>query len=90
MNTDKANSTDEIDVGRDLAQWLKEAGHRRSHHGQSGEATSFALGTSEEPQSRSKMDLALVGLLAATYLGYYFADVYLQIMSLPSNVFFIR
>lgn len=83
----------EKDTGRDLAQWLQEAGKRV----RSTSAPIEQPSTEQAKRLRASWDarfaaikrMTLLTLLAASYLLYYFVDVMLQISLLPALIVFV-
>jgi hypothetical protein len=85
------------DSGEHMAQWLQEAA-RRTRHPSSADVepgTPAAAAQTSSPQSaipsvleRAKWPL-FAALVAIAYLQYFYADVMLQIASLPAMIFFI-
>jgi hypothetical protein len=94
---DTASDFRPYDSGEHMAQWLQEAA-RRKQRPSSPEVepgTPGAVVQSPAPQGgiqsifeRTKWPL-LAALLAIAYLQYFYADVMLQIASLPAIVFFL-
>jgi len=83
------------DVARDLAQWLKEAG-RRTKSARPALATVTATPLPADARvapgarrSASLKRILVIALLAGSGYQYYYADVMLQISSLPSVVVFV-
>jgi len=79
----------------DLARWLQEAGRRRVVRpapatGLIAEEAQPSLAPAVAPAaSPHRRYLFLVSLAALSYLPYFFADVYLQIASLPCVIVFV-
>jgi len=93
----KASEFRPCDSGEHMAQWLQEAA-RRTRPSSSADlelGTPAAAVQSPTPQSsiRSALERAKWPLFAAVvaiaYLPYFYADVMLQIASLPAMIFFI-
>jgi hypothetical protein len=77
----------------DLANWLKEAGRRRVVRPASesdAPATDAAAAPAAKPRNNLRHRyLLLFSLAALSYLPYFFADVYLQIATLPRVIVFV-
>jgi hypothetical protein len=88
-----ADVDNERDTGRELAQWLQEAGKRVRSTGAPIEQPT----TSQPKRTRASWEarfmavkrMTLLTLLAASYLLYYFVDVMLQISLLPALIVFV-
>jgi hypothetical protein len=80
------------DVAKDLAQWLKEAGRRTKSARPGVVAIPLAADARAMPGERRSASLKrilVVALLAGSGYQYYYADLMLQISSLPSVVVFV-
>jgi hypothetical protein len=80
------------DVAKDLAQWLKEAGRRTKSARPEVVAIPLAADARAMPGERRSASLKrilVVALLAGSGYQYYYADLMLQISSLPSVVVFV-
>lgn len=84
---------EEKDVGRELAQWLKEAGTRvgppRPALSEIFTAQAVSARASWDRQFAAIKRMSLLSLLTASYLMYYYADVMLQISLLQSLIVFV-
>jgi len=72
----------------ELATWLKEAGRRRARPAKA-ENVVVASAPLRRPLITNGKRLALFGLAAASYLQYFFLDVYLQIAAMPTIIVFV-
>jgi Flp pilus assembly protein TadB len=83
----------EKDTGRELAQWLQEAGKRvRSTSApiqQPATEQPRRAGASWDARFAAIKRMTLLTLLAGSYLLYYFVDVMLQISLLPALIVFV-
>jgi hypothetical protein len=84
------------DSGEHLAQWLKEAGRRARRSSNVVEPETVAAPVNiPTPQTpvRSMLERAkwplITAFVAIAYLQYFYADVMLQIGSLPAIIFFV-
>jgi len=78
--------------GEDLTRWLQESGRRKINRA-SLEQLATKPSTKQEPPKRRWITqpelLFLFALAAVSYLLYYFIEVHLQILALPSIVVFV-
>ena len=80
----------------DLARWLQEAGRRRVARNP-GQALPELIGAPAAPAQAQPLSrpirhprvLLLFALAALSYFPYFFADVYVQISSLPCVIVFV-
>jgi hypothetical protein len=92
-----ANETDEYrpnDSGKFLAQWLQESARRTRHPVCSDpQPAPSALPIAQESAVQSVLGRAkwplIAILVAVAFLQYFYADVMVQIASLPAMIFFI-
>lgn len=78
--------------GRDLAQWLVEAGRRARHKTgaeRAGGNTEQRILASPAPGRGSARRVVLASLLAVSFLQYYYFTVAVEIASLPALVVFV-
>jgi hypothetical protein len=76
------------DEDEELATWLKEAGRRRARPAKP-ENVVVAAPPANRPLITNGKRLVLLGLAAASYLQYFFLDVYLQIAAMPTVIVFV-
>ena len=76
------------DEDEELATWLKEAGRRRARPARP-ENVVLATAPVKGPLITNGKRLLLLGLAAASYLQYFFLDVYLQIAAMPTLIVFV-
>jgi len=76
------------DADEELATWLKEAGRRRAPPAKP-ENVVVATPSAKRPLITNGKRLVLFGLAAASYLQYFFLDVYLQIAAMPTLIVFV-
>ena len=76
------------DEDEELATWLKEAGRRRARPAKP-ENIVVAVPPAKRPLITNGKRLLLLGLAAASYLQYFFLDVYLQIAAMPTVIVFV-
>jgi hypothetical protein len=77
------------DANEELAAWLKEAGRRRATPSKGENVLVVSTAPARSPLVTNGKGLALLGLAAAAYLQYFFLDVYLQIVAMPTLIVFI-
>ena len=77
------------DENEELATWLKEAGKRRRTSAPKAENVVVASAPVKRPLITNGKRLVLFGLAAASYLQYFFLDVYLQIAAMPTVIVFV-
>jgi hypothetical protein len=76
------------DESEELTAWLKEAGRRRVAAAKP-ENVVVAAPPAKRPLITDGKRLVLLGLAAASYLQYFFLDVYLQIAAMPTVIVFV-
>jgi hypothetical protein len=92
-----SDETDEYrpnDSGEYLAQWLQEAARRTQRPpSPDPQPASYAIPIAQESALRSVLGRAkwplIAVLVAIAFLQYFYADVMVQIASLPAMIFFI-
>ena len=78
--------------GEDLARWLEESGRRKINRAWLEQLATKPSSKQEPPKRRWITQpelLFLFALAAVSYLLYYFTEVHLQILALPSIVIFV-
>jgi hypothetical protein len=93
---DKTEDYHPNDSGRFLAQWLQEAGRRARRSSNTVEPGATAAPVkSQAPQGATRSVLErmkwplIAAFVAMAYLQYFYADVMVQIGSLPAIIFFV-